>query len=516
MVTSKSRWWALGALALATLAVGLDGTVLSVALPTLARDLNASTSDLQWFTTAYLLVLAAALLPAGMLGDRFGRKKMLLGALVLFGAASVACAFATSTGELIASRAVLGLGAAVIMPLSSAVLTVLFDEDERPRALTVWVTASALGIPLGPLVGGWLLDNYWWGSVFLINVPMVLIGLIAVTMWLPETYGDRTRRFDLLGVVLSTAGLVAVTYGIIEAGSRGWTDPRSLTTMVAGVLALVAFVLWQRRAKAPLIDLELFRSRGFAWGGILSTVASFAMFGLLFALPQFFQAVEGQDALGTGARLLPVIGGLMVGARIAGRLVSRTGAKVIVAIGLALMAAALVAGAATGPGTGYGYVAVWVTAAGLGLGFALPPSMNAALGALSADRSGVGSGLLLAMRQVGSAVGVAMLGTVLNAGYRDQVDVAGLPAAAAESVRDSASVGVAVADKLGDPALLDSVRAAFVHGMDLSLVVAAAVALAGAVLALVFLPSRPPKPETRGDIEPKPPVSPLAAAESVA
>src|SRR6266511_2525637 len=249
MATSKSRWWALGALALATLAVGLDGTVLSVALPTLARDLNASTGDLQWFTTAYLLVLAAALLPAGMLGDRFGRKRMLLVALVLFGAASVACAFATSTGELIAARAALGLGAAVIMPLSAAVLTVLFDEEERPRALTVWVTANALGIPLGPLVGGWLLDNYWWGSVFLINVPMVLIGLIAVTMWLPETYGDRTRRFD---------------------------------------------------------------------------------------------------ALGTGLRLLPVIGGLMVGARIAGRLVPRAGATVIVAVGLALMAGALVAGAATG------------------------------------------------------------------------------------------------------------------------------------------------------------------------
>jgi MFS transporter, DHA2 family, multidrug resistance protein len=515
MATSKSRWWALGALALGTLAIGLDTTVLSVALPTLARDLHASTADLQWFTSAYLLVLAAALLPAGMLGDRFGRKKMLLGALVIFGAASVACAYATSTGTLIAARAALGLGAAVIMPLSSAVLTVLFDHDERPRALTVWVTASALGIPLGPLLGGWLLDNFWWGSVFLINVPMVLFAIVAVALWVPETRGDRTRRFDPAGVVLSALGLVGVTYGIIEAGSRGWADARSLAMLAGGLVALVAFVLWQRRAAAPLVDLSLFRSRSFTWGSLLATVASFGMLGLLFALPQFFQAIGGHDALGTGLRLLPVIGGLMIGARIADRLVPRTGAKIVVALGLTLMAAGLFAGMATGPTTGYGYTAIWISAAGLGLGFTMPPAMNAALGALSAETSGVGSGLIQAMRQVGGAIGVAILGTVLNSGYRDRVDVSGLPAAAADAVRDSASAGVAVAGRIGDPGLLDSIRAAFTHGMDLSLLVAGAVALAGAILTLIFLPARPPRPGTDTEADPQAPVSPLAAAESV-
>jgi EmrB/QacA subfamily drug resistance transporter len=515
MATSKSRWWALGALALGTLAIGLDTTVLSVALPTLARDLHASTGDLQWFTSAYLLVLAAALLPAGMLGDRFGRKKMLLGALVIFGAASVACAYATSTGTLIAARAGLGLGAAVIMPLSSAVLTVLFDSDERPRALTVWVTASALGIPLGPLVGGWLLDNFWWGSVFLINVPMVLLAVAAVALWVPETRGDRTRRFDPAGVVLSTLGLVGVTYGIIEAGSRGWDDARSLVALAGGLVALLVFVLWQRRAAAPLVDLGLFRSRGFTWGSILSTLASFGMLGLLFALPQFFQAVGGHDALATGLRLLPVIGGLMIGARIADRLVPRAGAKIVVALGLALMAAGLFAGMATGPATGYGYTAIWISATGLGLGFTMPPAMNAALGALSAETSGVGSGLIQAMRQVGGAIGVAILGTVLNSGYRDQVDVSGLPGATADGVRDSASAGVVVATRLGDQGLLHSVQAAFTHGMNMSLLVAAVVALVGAVLALIFLPARPPGPDAPEDVAAQAPVSPLAAAESV-
>ncbi|MEV8503995.1 DHA2 family efflux MFS transporter permease subunit [Actinoplanes sp. NPDC051475] len=506
MATSTSRWWALAALSLSTIAIGLDSTVLSVALPTLAGDLRASTGDLQWFTTSYLLVLAAALLPAGMLGDRLGRKRLLLGALVLFGLASAACSYATTSGQLIAARAVLGLGAAVIMPLSAAVLTVIFEPAERGRALTVWITANTLGIPLGPLVGGWLLDHLWWGSVFLINLPLVVAGLVAVALWVPESHGDRTRRSDPAGVALSAAGLVALTYGTIEAGERGWGDPRSLLTIAAGAVVMAAFVWWQRRSPAPLVDLALFRSRAFTWGSILATVASFGMFGLLFALPLYFQAVGGNDAFGTGLRLLPVIGGLMAGARIAGRLEPRLGAKAVVASGLVLMAAGLFTGTASGPDTGYGFVACWITVTGIGLGFTMPPAMNAALGALSRERSGVGSGLIQAMRQVGSAVGVAVLGTVLNAAYRDGIDASGLPGAA----RDSVSAGMAVASRLGDPGAAAVVRSAFTDGMGTALLVAGVVAAAGAVLAAIFLPGRP----DRAPDVPLAPVAPQPAAES--
>ncbi|GAA2637776.1 DHA2 family efflux MFS transporter permease subunit [Paractinoplanes durhamensis] len=491
MVTSKSRWYALAALALSTLAIGLDTTILSVALPTLSRDLHASTGDLQWFTNSYLLVLAAVLLPAGMLGDRFGRKKLLLGALFVFGAASAACARAAGTGELIAARTALGLGAAVIMPLSGSVLTVLFKDKERSRALGIWLTASALGIPLGPLLGGWLLDNFWWGSVFLINVPLIAVALVAVTLWVPESHGDRTRRFDPLGVLLSASGLVALTYGIIEAGDRGWSDARSLTTMIAGVLALIAFVVRQRTAKFPLVDLDLFRSRQFTGGAVLATVASFGMLGLMFSLPQFYSAVEGQDAFGSGLRLLPVIGGLLVGARTAEKIAARIGSRLVIAGGLALMTAALLLGATTSATSGFGFIAVWVSLAGLGLGFTLPPSMDAALGALTPERSGVGNGLIQAMRQVGGAIGVAVLGTVLNGAYRDA-----LPAAAGDATRESVAAGVT-----GDPALLGAVRAAFTHGMDVSLVVAAAVAAAGVVLALVMLPGRTPPPAAAVEAE---------------
>ena len=487
MRTSTSRWYALGALALSTLAIGLDTTILSVALPTLGRDLHATTGDLQWFTNAYLLVLAAALLPAGMLGDRFGRRRLLLGALFVFGAASAACAWSAGTGQLIAARAALGLGAAVIMPLSGAVLTVLFDGRDRSRALSVWLTASALGIPLGPLLGGWLLDNFWWGSVFLINVPLVGIAMAAVAFWVPESHGDRTRRFDLLGVLLSAAGLVALTYGIIEAGERGWTDARSLATMIGGAVLLAAFVRWQQVAKAPLVDLGLFRSRAFSGGAILATVASFAMLGLMFALPQFFSAVGGQDAFGSGLRLLPVIGGLLIGARLADRIAARAGNRAVIGGGLLLMTAAMLLGATTGTGSAYGFVALWTTMAGIGLGCTLPPSMDAALGALTPETGGVGNGLLQAVRQVGGAIGVAVLGTVLNGAYRDH-----LPATAGEAARESASSGVVVAGRAGDAGLLDAVRTAFTHGMDVSLVTAAAVAAAGAVLAFVLLPARTP------------------------
>jgi EmrB/QacA subfamily drug resistance transporter len=487
MATSKSRWYALAALALSTLAVGLDTTVLSVALPTLSRDLQASTGDLQWFTTSYLLVLAAALLPAGMLGDRLGRKKMLIGALAIFGLASVACAYAQSAGQLIAARALLGIGAAVIMPMSGAVLTVLFEPKERARAMGVWVTASALGIPLGPLLGGWLLDNFWWGSVFLINVPVVLAGIAALTAWLPESHGERGRRLDLGGIVTSAAGLVALTYGIIEAGDRGWGDARSLLSVAAGVVLLAGFTWWQRVNKAPLVDLALFRSRAFTSGAVLATIASFAMLGLLFSLPQFFSAIGGHDAFGSGLRLLPVIGGLVVGARLAERIARRVGARPVITVGLALIAVASFAGAFTTATTGFGYIAAWITVTGLGLGLTMPPSLDVAMSALTVSRSGVGNAVLQALRQVGGAVGVAVLGTVLNSGYRHD-----LPAGAPPVAREGISAGVAAG--AGDPGLLAAVRDAFVHGMDRSLIVAGAAALAGAILALIFVPGKAAEP----------------------
>ncbi len=443
---SSRRWWALGALALSVLVVALDLFVLTLALPTLSADLHASTSDLQWFVDAYSLVLAAALLPAGLLGDRIGRKKLLTGALVLFGIASLACAYSTSTGELIAARAALGLAAAAILPLSLAVLPVLFTPAERPRAIAIVGGSTFLGYPVGPILGGWLLDHFWWGSVFLINVPVVVIAVVAVTWLMPETRAERRPGLDLPGTLISSAGLAGLTYGIIRAGQDGWSDTIAIATMVAGAVALAAFVAWERAVSRrpggqPLVDLSLFRSAGFTWGTALSTMVQFALFGITFAMPQFFLEVRGLDSLASGVRMLPLIGGLALGLGVGQRLQTprkspdgepsrgpAAGAKTLVGAGFAIMGVALAVGTGTHAGSGTGFVSAWFAAVGVGLGIALPTAMNAALGALTAERSGSGSALMTAMRQVGAAIGVAVLGTVLNSVYQGHLTLTGLPA----------------------------------------------------------------------------------------
>jgi MFS transporter, DHA2 family, multidrug resistance protein len=513
---SSRRWWALIAIAASVLVVGLDLTVLNLALPTLARDLHASTSDLQWFASAYSLTVAAALLPAGMLGDRFGRKRVLLIALVLFGAASVACAYAGSSGALIAARAFLGLGAAAVLPLSLSILPVFFTDAERPRAIAVVMAATFLGYPVGPLLGGWLLDTFWWGSVFLINVPVVALALIAVAALMPESRARRRPSLDIPGVLLSSAGLTGLTYGFIKAGHDGWGDAAALAAIGGGAAVLVAFVAWERHAgrapdAQPLVELSLFGSAGFTWGSILTTLVSFALFGILFAMPQYFQDVRGLNALGSGLRLLPMIGGLVAGMLAGTRLASprrggapAVGAKSLVTCGFAVMAVALAFGALSKADSGTGFTAAWFTAVGLGLGLALPAAMNAAIGALTAERSGSGAALISALRQVGATIGVAVLGTVLNSAYRSRLDLAGLPGHVADVVRQSVAGGIAVARQTSSPLLLGSVRTAFVHALDVMLLVCGAIALAAAVLALAFLPSRRPAPQ---DAEPVPSAS---------
>ncbi|MGH3167238.1 MAG: MFS transporter, partial [Trebonia sp.] len=281
---SARRWWALVAIAASVLVVGLDLTVLNLALPTMALSLHASTGDLQWISDAYSLVLAAGILPAGLLGDRYGRKKILFGALALFGVSSAACAYATSIGELIAARAVLGIGAAAVFPLALSVLPVLFAPEERQKAIAFISAATMISFPIGPIVGGYLLDHFWWGSVFLINVPVVVLALIAVGVLLPESRSSTRPMVDVGGLLVSGAGLAALTYGFIRAGQDGRSNAVALVTIAAGAALLALFVVLERwitrRGLVALVDLSLFKSNGFRWGTILATMVSFAMFGL--------------------------------------------------------------------------------------------------------------------------------------------------------------------------------------------------------------------------------------------
>ncbi len=482
------RWWALAPVVLTVLAVGLDGTILSVALPTLGRSLDASTGQLQWFVAAYTLVFAAALVPGGMLGDRYGRKKLLIVSLLIFGAASIACALAPSAEAFILARALLGLGGAIMLPMVLSMLPVLFEEEERGRAIAAVTTAAMLGYPIGPLLGGWMLTRFDWSWVFLINVPVVVLALVAVTVLLPESRSSIRQRIDVGGVVLSAGGLALLTYGVINVGDRGWSDGAALAEIAGGALALAAFVLWERRITAPLVDLRLFRSNDFSWGTTLSSLVSFAMFGLLFAVPLYFQVVRGTDAQGSGIRLLPLIAGLLIGGAAADRLAARVGARVVAAVGFALLAAGLAFGATTSVATGDAQTAAWIALSGLGLGLALPTTIDTALGAVSKDSSGVSTGVLQAFRMVGGVLGAAILGAIINSTYRGQLDQAVSPAAA-RSPRDSAVAGVDAATAAHSQGLLDAVREAFVSGMDRTLWISAALMVAGAVLALAFRPS---------------------------
>jgi EmrB/QacA subfamily drug resistance transporter len=487
----SGKWWALGAVSLSILAVSFDGTVLSVALPTLARALHASESDLEWFSSGYLMLLAAGVLPAGLIGDRYGRKKVMLASLAAFGAGSVLCAYSPSAGVFLIARLLMGLAGAGITVMAMSALTVLFEEAERPRAVGIYEAANFLALPLGPILGGWMLSRFWWGWVFLLNVPVVVVGLIAGLALVPESRAAGRPGLDPAGTAASAAGLVMVTYGLIEAGQHGWGDPAALSLIAAGLAVLGGFAAWERRLGGrggePLIDPALFRSGSFTWGAVLGGVAGLGMIGLLFIMPQYFQAVRGAGALGSGLRLLPLVGGLIAGALPASWLAKAIGAKLTVTLGFLLLAAGSCMGAATGTESATTFVAIWMATLCAGAGLALTASTSAALSQLSAERSGIGSAVVQAFQKTAGPFGTAIMGSVVVAAYQARLDLTGLPPAAA-TARQSVYGGLAAASHLRSASLGHSVRAAFVHGMDTSLLVAAGIAVAGIILALAFLP----------------------------
>ncbi|MDT0321621.1 MFS transporter [Streptomyces millisiae] len=484
------RWWALTALGLAMLVLGFDITILNVALPTLAADLGASTGEQQWVIDAFLVVFASCMLPAGLLGDRFGRRRMLVAGLAIMLVGSLAGALVGDPAALIAARAVMGLGAALVTPLAMAVLPTLFEPDERARAIAALTAALAAGMPLGPLLGGLLLDHFWWGSIFLINVPLIGVGTAACLLLLPESRDPAAPSLDPLSTLLGVGGLGLLVYGVIEAPARGWTEPVVLGALAGSLPLLTWLFLRDVRRPRPVLGLGLLAHRDFRSAALVGTVASLAMAGLLFLVPQYLGAIRGYDAFGTGLRLMPMMGGLLVAARTCQPLTRLLGPRATVAGGLGLLAFAGLLGATTDTDSGYGLTAAWLTVTGLGVGFALIPSMDAALGALPADRAGSGSGLLMTVRQVGSAVGVALLGSLLAQGYRDRLDTAGLPAEAADAARESVVAAQLVAERVGDPGLAEAADTAFLHGMGLALFATALVAGIGAVFGGLLLPGR--------------------------
>jgi len=488
----------LAALVLSVLVISLDGTIINVALPTLSQKLGATNSQLQWIGGGYLLTFAAVMLPIGLLGDRYGHKKLLITGITIFGGASLAGVFVGSAGPLIAVRTLMGVGAAMIMPLTMALLPKIFPKDELDKAIGTWTAAASIGMPVGPLVGGWLLNHFWWGSIFVFNLPVVAIALFFVVLMLPADPTAAARRaegitpppFDGLGTVLGGFGITAIVYGTILVPEDGWGDAKVLGTLIAGVLLLVGFVVRERTCHAPLVDFGLFRSRKFLWGTVVAVFVNFCIMGILFVVPQFLESVLGNDAFGTGLRLLPLIGGLLVGAQLAEAFVPKAGPRVIIPLGLLVLAGGTILGAQTSTGDGYGWAATWLSVTGAGFGLAIVPGTSMVLGSLPEEGTGAGSSLLETLQQVGGVLGVAGLGSLLSYGYLHRISTHGLPKQTADAARDSVTGADVVAGKLHNQELLTSAHTAFIHGSNLVLVACGLVSLLAAVLAALFLPPK--------------------------
>ncbi len=484
-VVFARRWKTLAVLALSLLIIGLDNTVLNVALPTLQTHFEASGSTLQWIVDSYLLAFAGLLLTMGTLGDRFGRKRALQWGLGLFGVSSVLAAFAQDANQLIALRAAMGVAGAMIMPATLSVIMDIFPREERAKAIAIWSAIAGVGIGLGPFVGGLLLEWFSWSSVFWLNVPIVGVALVAGAALVPESRDPRPGAFDLTGAALSIAGLTTLVFGIIEATPRGWTDPLVLACFAAAAVLAVAFVWWERRVASPMLPLTFFANPRFTVASAGIGLVFFALMGSVFAFTQYLQFAHGFSPLEAGAAMLPLALGLVMGSGASDKLASRVGRSKVIAGGLFGVALVLSTSLAWTPDMSAALVCLFTFGLALSMGFAMAPATASVMSAVPEAKAGVGSAMSDVTRQVGGALGVAVIGSIIASAYSGEMS--GAPGVADDSV----GAAHAAAGQLGGSAGAElSARAgqAFTDALGIGMAAAAIVALAGAVLVLLRLP----------------------------
>ena len=499
----RMRWWTLLVLSVSLLILIVDDTIVNVAIPTLQRELGATASSLQWIVASYILVFAGLLLTMGSLGDRFGRKRMLQVGLVIFGLASVFAAYAQTSGQLIGARAVMGLGGALIMPSTLSIIVNVFPREERGKAIGIWTGVAGLGIPLGPVLGGWLIGQFWWGSIFLINIPVVLAALGAGLFLVPESRNPTAPKMDIPGVALSSGALIALVYAVIEAPERGWLDPVVLGGFAAALVGSVGFVARELHTDHLMLDLRLFRNPRFPFGTSTMALVFLAFIGVVYILTQYLQIVLGYTPLEAGVRVLPLALGFVIGAGGSSALVAKLGTKWVVTGGLSIVAATMVALSFLDVGTAYWMIGIGLGLLGIGVGTTMAPATDAIVGAVPEDNAGIGSAVNETASQVGAALGIAILGTVVNSAYSSNVAdaVTGLPAETAAVAQNFVGAAAQIAASMGGPAgdaLRTAANTAFVDALGVALPVGAAIAFVGALLVAKFMPARQePLPEVR-------------------
>ncbi|MGW4242167.1 MFS transporter [Nocardia sp. NPDC004722] len=480
------RWWILIALCLATIILVIDNMALSVAVPALTADLHASAQDMQWILDSYLLVFAALLLTSGSLSDRFGRKRILTIGLALFGAASVVATLAATPGELIAARVVMGIGGALIMPAGLSIVINLFDTEERHKAMSALGGVSMLGLIGSPVIGGLLIDEFSWNAVFLINIPIVLVALVAVVALVPESRGPW-RRPDPVGAVLSAVGMVALVWTITELPKEGMHSTGTVTALVVAIGSLIAFLVWESRIEHPMVPLRLFRDRDFAGGSVALTLVQVGNGGLLLVLTQYLQFGLGYSPLRAGIAFLPMAIAALVASGAGAGLGPKLGNRTLAVAGMLLMAGGSLLLTTLTADSGFGMISVALIVFGAGGGLAMPAAIATITGAVPPEQAGVGSALNDTIQQSGAALGVAILGSLVSTAFAHK-----MPDSAPAAARHSLGDALGVATRLGDPGLAHTARTAFAGAMSVSFGVSALGVLAAAVLALVVLRGRQP------------------------
>lgn len=499
----RRRWWTFLVLALAILIVVIDHTILNVALPTLQRELGATVSQLQWMVDAYILAFATLLLTMGTLGDRNGRAAILRIGMVVFGLASLGAVLAGCAEQLIAARVFMGVGAAMIMPATLAIITNIFPPEERGKAIGAWGAMNGVGVALGPLLGGLLLEHFSWSSVFFINIPIVFVALVAGLFLVPNSRDPEPSRPDIQGTLLSAIALFLLVFGLIKSSDWGWTNPGVLASLAAAIVVGFLFILRERKTGNPMLDLALFRNARLSAGSGSMAIMTVSMFGLLFAFTMYMQFVKGYSAMETGIRFLPVAFGYAFGSMSSNRSVARFGTRVVVA-GFAGMAVLSPVIAFWQTDTSYWQIGLFLFLLSFFMGNIMTPSLNAVLGAVPKSRAGVGSAIGNVSFQVGGALGVAALGSALSSVYNSSItavlaSVASLPAQVADIAGSSVGAAVTVAASLPDGVrqrLLQIAGESFMDGWKVVLLIICAVGIAGAVLTLKCMPSNDIRSDT--------------------